>query len=187
MFFEELPTDMVTEIIAKTIDISDYNGAINQLAKIRQICKKFNEAANSNLIRKKFDQALLNDFCMININPRKAIYLIILGASVDIQDKNGTTALILAAAYNQVDLTKLLIQKNANLNVATKLDKYTALQLAIERKSNESAILLINAGADLNIINSEGKTALDIAESFRNKTIMEILKEKNAKRGIELP
>ena len=108
------------------------------------------------------------------INSRRNTYgddivkmLIAAGADLDIQDKDETTALMLAADYSNYTSTentvKILIEAGANLDIQD-VDGKTALMLAAENSnstSTENTVkILIEAGANLDIQDVDGKTAL---------------------------
>jgi len=95
------------------------------------------------------------------------------GADVNAANRKGETALILAATQYEADAAQLLLQKNANLNRKTKRGR-TALMQSIDGPkefdnqkhgvySPRIANLLIAAGADVNVRDAQGNTALKLA------------------------
>ena len=96
---------------------------------------------------------------------------------VNLPDKNGVTALIKAAQKDSVEIIKLLLEAEANVNAA---DKYGNTALSVICNSNgyndsKIAELLMNANADPNIFNSSGQTALMVSVLRKNIDIIEIL------------
>ncbi|MDR3549932.1 MAG: ankyrin repeat domain-containing protein [Candidatus Babeliales bacterium] len=93
------------------------------------------------------------------------------GASVHAR-KNGNTALMQATVdINnhplRLEVINILIQAGSDVN-AQNDDYYrgdTALMYALNRFYKDAVKLLLNAGADITLKNSEGKTALDLAKS----------------------
>ena len=79
--------------------------------------------------------------------------------SVNTQDEEGISPLMVAAANGRVRLTEELIANQADLNLQDALGE-TALIKAIINGYNRTAQLLIEAGADLNIQTNKGLTAL---------------------------
>jgi len=84
------------------------------------------------------------------------------GIDLNIKNKNGYTALILAAKHNNLEMAKLLISKGANLNVQSKLG-WTALMYAAYARFIDMTKLLINSGADLHIESDDNITTLNCA------------------------
>lgn len=90
------------------------------------------------------------------------------------QSNSGRTALMIASKYDNYEIVKLLIDSdinsNININIQTKRG-YTALivashlMLAIKNcecdvNSCETIITLLNAGADVTIINKKSKSVI---------------------------
>lgn len=105
------------------------------------------------------------------------------GANINAIGNSGNTALHYACMepYNfelfndqgQEKIVKLLISKNVPLNTQNK-SKNTALMLALYREYANKAIvrLLIKAGADTTLKNSQEKTVLDLAPDDRLKMLI---------------
>jgi ankyrin repeat protein len=86
------------------------------------------------------------------------------GARFDAVDKDGETALILAAGFcHDGKMVQLLL--DAGAAVDTKCKCGTALTVAAFEGDEEAVRALVKAGADLNATNSEGETALSIAKN----------------------
>lgn len=88
-------------------------------------------------------------------------------ANFDFVDKQGRTALHVAAQYDDVESAYLLIMQKININ---QLDNQgqTALHCAAEFNSGKVAELLLDAGADRSLKDNNGMTPLAIA--FKNKS-----------------
>lgn len=82
--------------------------------------------------------------------------------AVNVPDKNGQTALMLAAQKGRYDVCELLLKKGANPNLRDKYGK-PALQHAAARGYTDICLLLFHAGADLTIKDNFGNTALHAA------------------------
>ena len=112
--------------------------------------------------------------------------LIEAGADIHIKSLTGETALMRAASIGRVDLVKALIAMGADLNA--KGGKYvtTALMEAVSgyfysvgvKAREEIVAILCDVGADVNVQDVEGKTALILAMERNNQTIVNILKAK---------
>ena len=83
------------------------------------------------------------------------------GMDVDAKNKDGATALHVAAFLGQYEVAELLIQKGANVNVSGD-DGGTALHAAAFLGQYEFAKLLVQKGADVNARKNDGVTAMDV-------------------------
>lgn len=81
---------------------------------------------------------------------------------IEAKDCNGTTALIGAADFGDIEAAKLLIKFGAKVDIAN-LKGYTALMLATRRGHIDVARLLIKAGANINAVDQDGATAVKLA------------------------
>ena len=96
------------------------------------------------------------------------------GASLDIQDNNGITALMSAADEGNLKIVKLLVEAGANVNVQDNKG-FTALIVAILEEQYLVAHYLIESNANLNIAVKSGKTALHAACSIKNAELVDVL------------
>ncbi len=110
---------------------------------------------------------------------KNIINLVYSGADVNVQNKNGDTALHLATDNENTEIIKKLIEAGADVNVQNK-NGDTALHLAIDNKNTEIIKKLIEAGADVNVQNKNGDTALHLATDNENTEIIKILIEAKA-------
>jgi ankyrin repeat protein len=76
----------------------------------------------------------------------------------------------------------LLVSKNADVNSQSKF-KWTPLMQACTRGHLSVCSLLIAAGANLDLTNSDGSTALEIATSKGNQAIVNLLLAEGADRN----
>ncbi|MDD5456833.1 MAG: ankyrin repeat domain-containing protein, partial [Candidatus Margulisbacteria bacterium] len=90
--------------------------------------------------------------------------------------KSFTDEFIKAVINNNLDLVKKLINEGEDINIQTKTNKRTLLQLAVYRGHLEIAKLLIQAGADQKAQNKDGFTALMLAVSSYNISYNDKLK-----------
>jgi uncharacterized protein len=81
--------------------------------------------------------------------------------------KGGWTALMYAARENAIDAAAMLADLKADLNATTRQEGTTALQLAIINVHYDLANVLLEKGADPNVPDSSGMTALYAAVDMR--------------------
>lgn len=93
---------------------------------------------------------------------KKAFELISSGIDVNLTDKYGQTALMLAANFGDLELVKVLIAKGANVNAlgGVPTDRTPLMHVGINQFTYEIAKVLIEAGADVNIRGGYGQTVL---------------------------
>ena len=79
-----------------------------------------------------------------------------------------------AASYNNTDAILYMLENNYfNVNIAT--DGYTPLMRAVLAENVEATQLLLDMGADKNIISPNKKSAYDYAKEKNNKELMRLL------------
>ena len=81
--------------------------------------------------------------------------------------KGGWTALMYAARQNSKEAVAALADVHADLNATTKQEGTTALQIAIINIHYDLANLLLERGADPNVVDASGMTALYAAVDMR--------------------
>ena len=90
--------------------------------------------------------------------------------ALDLQG-NGGTALIHAARGGHLDVLRLLLKKSVNLNEVELTKRRTALMEASVRGHRESVLFLLDQGAEMNLKDFKGQTALGLAVSRRHLEI----------------
>jgi len=89
------------------------------------------------------------------------------------QNIDGDTALIIASRKGHKDFLKTLLTSSViNLNIQNK-DGYTALMYASEKNNEEIIKILIFKGADVNIKNNKGKTAIKLTNNEKIKNLID--------------
>jgi ankyrin repeat protein len=104
------------------------------------------------------------------------------GAKINVQNRNGITPLMNAARY-QVPLivVETLLESGSIINTQDR-EGWTALMYAAEGNRTEVIKMLVAKGADLNLRNSKGETALTVAKRRKSSSqAYEILKSRGAK------
>ena len=82
--------------------------------------------------------------------------------NINVKDKDGFTALMMATDQNHMDVVQILIKKGADVNARENAGN-TALSLAADRGYADIADLLIAAGANVNVVNHQGSAPLMVA------------------------
>lgn len=108
------------------------------------------------------------------------------GADVASTNRYGGTALIPAAEHGYVHTVKILLETDIDVNHVNNLG-WTALLEAVILGSGgqdhqEVIRLLIEAGADLNLPDAQGVSALEHAQQKRQSAVAELLEEAGARR-----
>lgn len=101
-------------------------------------------------------------------------------------DREGQTALHIAAAGSQDDIVELLLKHGASVHTRNRKG-LTALHLAISKARPKMVKLLLDYGADIYTEDSEGRTVLHIAasalEHANQQTAIKLLFDHDAKQG----
>jgi ankyrin repeat protein len=90
------------------------------------------------------------------------------GANVQVRDKEGHTALSIAAYYNSTEIAEALLKRGADPN-ARGYDGLTPLMRAAKNGNTEAVRLLLSHGANANAQGMNGETALKLASGDRQK------------------
>ena len=93
------------------------------------------------------------------------------------------TPLMIAAAINDYDIVKFLVEKGADVNAKTHFEYSsveTPLLLSLYNENSSIAEYLINNGADINVTNEDGETPLMYASKVHNIKVIELLIQKGA-------
>jgi len=101
------------------------------------------------------------------------------GFNLNTKDKDGYTALLIAAEKGDLEMAHLLVEKGADVNAKDK-DGYTALMYVAYAGNLEIAKILIKNGADVNVRDKDGWTALMFARVGKKADITELLKKSGA-------
>ncbi len=95
-------------------------------------------------------------------------------------DLDGRTALSLAVSYENFEVAKFVLDHGANPNVTATHKELTPLMVAAERGDLEVINWLIEAGADINFMNSRNVVALWSAAGAENVEACKMLIEAGA-------
>jgi len=102
------------------------------------------------------------------------------GVDVNATNPDGYTPLHIAVLNDQSATTQYLIKAGANVRLKGGDDGYTPLHAAAIGSSKDATRVLLEAGADVNERSSSGVTALQIAESQRDKELVQLLRDRGA-------
>ena len=97
---------------------------------------------------------------------------------VDALNDRGSSPLTLAAYYNNIEVANYLIDKVDNINGNS--DDGTPLMAAVVKGHVEIAEAFVKAGADPNLTDANGATALHYAVMFNNQQLATLLMEAGA-------
>lgn len=116
----------------------------------------------------------------LNNCPENMIYLISLGADINLTDEHGFTTLMLIAQTESGEMAKILIEHGADVNKKDN-NGVTALMYAVYYKNINYARFLLQNNADVNIQDKDGDTALDYAKKNGEQELINLLLEYNSK------
>lgn len=108
--------------------------------------------------------------------------LLVEGADVTVKNKDGRTALHIAALRGSAAVVSMLLIKGADIH-ARDNDGSTPLHVAASWGFVAAVELLLAEGADVNAKDNKGKTPLDGARARKNEEAIELLKRHGAKSG----
>ncbi|KAL6781380.1 hypothetical protein ACKKBG_A10915 [Auxenochlorella protothecoides x Auxenochlorella symbiontica] len=112
-----------------------------------------------------------------NYNANKAQYLDFILAS-------GVTPLIAATQRGNLQCAEVLIAAGADVHiVCPSLDGNSALHEAVSRKQDSLVEVLLQAGANPCVENAKGYTAMDVACSRRNVSVLRLLEQRSPFKG----
>ena len=106
---------------------------------------------------------------------QKCTQFLTAGMLVDSRDSNGVPMLCIATRNDCAAKVKWLVEKGANINAVAADRGYTAVMDAVWRKNEEVTQYLIEQGADLSIISSDGQSILVLAVGNGNTKIIDML------------
>ncbi len=114
-----------------------------------------------------------------NKHTQTAEYIITKGALVNLQDKDGDTALIVAALRGNMEILLLLKKQGADFNIQNKTGK-TALMYGVYGKHSEIVRYLLENGANPILRDKSGLDAFMLAITIKKRDIIEPLLEYGA-------
>mmetsp|Transcript_21228 Transcript_21228/g.55211 ORF Transcript_21228/g.55211 Transcript_21228/m.55211 type:complete len:1203 (-) Transcript_21228:303-3911(-) len=103
------------------------------------------------------------------------------GRYVNEVDESGQTLLLIATAGNDKDMVEVLLNSQADPNVASAVDGSTPLMNAAIDNNVEIARMLIKAGADVEAVENRGLTSLHFASAAGSTDVIELLLDNGAR------
>ncbi len=98
--------------------------------------------------------------------------LLTVSNNINAVDQNGNTPLSLAIKESNVELVKIILDKDANINQISFIDnyhyEYSPLMIASQNGNKEIINLLIENGADVNFVNNSSMSALMVVTFDRH-------------------
>eukprot|EP01100_Stratorugosa_tubuloviscum_P001542 TRINITY_DN1349_c0_g1_i1.p1 TRINITY_DN1349_c0_g1~~TRINITY_DN1349_c0_g1_i1.p1 ORF type:complete len:706 (-),score=278.41 TRINITY_DN1349_c0_g1_i1:101-2218(-) len=110
--------------------------------------------------------------------------LVRISCPMHIPNANGKTTLHEATSRNQRLMVCLLLKNGAKINAVTKAQE-TALHYAVTNRNIDICKILLELGADIAIASKEG-TAIEIAQKFNDKELIQLLQEYEKRPQIPL-
>lgn len=102
------------------------------------------------------------------------------GADINIRDKRNDTPLHRLATTGRVEIMRLLLEGNTKPEVnCVNSEGSTPLHIVCEDENSSCALLLIANGADVNVLNKEKKSPLDMCKPALRRQIKEKLNIKD--------
>lgn len=98
---------------------------------------------------------------------------------VSITTHLGETPLHWAACSNNAQVVSLLVKSSANINAQTEGELWTPLHVAASKGNADIVDALLKAGADPDILTSNQKTALEIAQEKNQHSVLTLFKDHN--------
>lgn len=103
-------------------------------------------------------------------------YLVAKGMDIDQPDSNGMTALMWSAyRVSKVDPTRLLLTLGSSHKAADYKHKNTALHWAVYARNLTAITLLLDANADVQILNANDESPLDMARKHQSPWLIKML------------
>ncbi|CAI8013353.1 Putative ankyrin repeat protein MM_0045 [Geodia barretti] len=163
-------TDVVTDLIALGAD-ADIENPYGESALIlaaryglRDIVVELVKAgANLELQNKNGDTAVIK--ATIGYEPDILRELVRAGSDLNLQNQEGLTPLMIAVRSERTDITNILLEgKHINLDIQENRTGWSALHFSAERGNSATTEALLKAGANAQLKDNGGLTALEIAE-----------------------
>ncbi len=183
---EGMPVEIKYLIVEEIVNQSpDYTSACKRLAVLSRTNREFNIIATSGFaikyVARKFfknEQQAQNEFFKLSRNGKLTAFVLAVlqkaGADLDIQNKLGSTALLVAVTCGHKEIVAMLIKAKVNLNTQNR-NGYAALIVAAGFGHKEIVAMLIKAKANLNMKGGYGYTALMWAAAHGYKEIIGML------------
>lgn len=133
------------------------------------------EGANVDSVDAEKRTALM--FAAFNGHTQVVEYLLQIGAKLEHKDSTGRTALLYASSGPYPETVELLLKKKAKVNIQGTLEGFTALMTAAAEGQIEVVRLLLEYGADPDIVDTDNDTAASFARLNGHTAVEALLKD----------
>lgn len=117
-------------------------------------------------------------YAALNGDAARVLELVDAGYDVNESDANGFTPLHFAAQSHAPDATRVLLERGADIDAVNKFGNSPLLVAMLQsRGSTEEIILLRDMGADRNLKNKSGVSAVDLARTITNSDFADLFPE----------
>ena len=99
------------------------------------------------------------------------------GAEINAKDSDSQTALMYATSGLHPETVKYLLENGADVDVQSKKLRFTALMIAASGGEEELVRLLLAHGANKELVESNGRTAIDRARQYGHEAVVTLLEE----------
>jgi ankyrin repeat protein len=118
-------------------------------------------------------------------DPKRVGQLLAQGVNVEARDENLQTALFIACLLGLAEIAILLVRGKARVNAKCQKQALTPLMVASVNGDIRIVNLLVKSGADLDLVDIDGRTALMYAAMNGRKNVVVKLCESGADRRIK--
>lgn len=97
------------------------------------------------------------------------------GADIFDFDEEGVSIFDMAITYNNIEMVKYLIAKGVDVNKTKRRSGFTSLMAAACYGRVEIAKILLENGANQDVVDSKGFSAVDFARKMNKKSVLKLL------------
>lgn len=140
--------------------------------------------ANPNLVNRQHETPLL---IAVDLKNESLVDLLMrYKAKINLADSSGRTALHRAVDNQNLPIVRKLLAAGAVPNTTSSYTGSTPLIDALNNRRAQIALLLINSGANLNVVSNARETPLDIARKRGLRQVAQVIRKKGGKTASEI-